>query len=137
MMKRMRWVGVVMVVGGMLLAAAAGVWAARGKRDVSRHSCVPMSPMKVTGASVEVINTKTGVIVYIDGEQGDVVSSIQRRAADAKEMHEHACACSGKTQTSRTKRRTKALYSCSMGDYAGPMTKDGRCPKCGMKLHKR
>ena len=26
------------------------------------------------------------------------------------------------------------VYVCSMEDYAGPMTKDGRCPKCGMAL---
>jgi len=26
------------------------------------------------------------------------------------------------------------VYSCSMGDYSGPRTKDGRCPKCGMSL---
>lgn len=136
-MKRTKLLGVAVAVGCMLLVAAVGVWAARGKRDVSRRSCVPMSPMKVAGASVEVINTKTGVIVYIDGEQRDVVRRIQRRAADAKEIHEHACSCQGKSKRSKTRRKKGALYTCSMGDYVGPMTKDGRCPKCGMKLHKK
>jgi len=28
----------------------------------------------------------------------------------------------------------EAVYACSMGDYFGPLTKDGRCPKCGMAL---
>lgn len=27
-----------------------------------------------------------------------------------------------------------AVYVCSMGDYSGPRTPDGRCPKCGMNL---
>lgn len=27
-----------------------------------------------------------------------------------------------------------AVYICSMGDYSGPRTPDGRCPKCGMNL---
>ncbi|MBI4375095.1 MAG: hypothetical protein HY549_01470 [Elusimicrobia bacterium] len=31
----------------------------------------------------------------------------------------------------------EATYICSMGDYSGPMTKDGRCPKCGMTLQKK
>ena len=26
------------------------------------------------------------------------------------------------------------VYSCPMGDYKGPQTKDGKCPKCGMNL---
>jgi hypothetical protein len=29
------------------------------------------------------------------------------------------------------------VYACPMGDYEGPMTKDGRCPKCGMQLQKK
>ena len=28
-------------------------------------------------------------------------------------------------------------YVCPMGDYSGPRTKDGRCPKCGMNLQKK
>lgn len=27
-----------------------------------------------------------------------------------------------------------ALFVCPMGDYSGPKTSDGTCPKCGMKL---
>ena len=30
----------------------------------------------------------------------------------------------------------KEIWSCSMKDYRGENTKDGRCPKCGMKLEK-
>lgn len=31
----------------------------------------------------------------------------------------------------------QAVYACPMGDYHGPMTQDGRCPKCGMTLQKK
>lgn len=31
----------------------------------------------------------------------------------------------------------KATYVCPMGDYSGPNTPDGRCPKCGMDLQKQ
>jgi|CXWL01.1.fsa_nt_gi hypothetical protein len=27
-----------------------------------------------------------------------------------------------------------AVFICTMGDYSGPRTPDGRCPKCGMNL---
>lgn len=31
----------------------------------------------------------------------------------------------------------KEVYACPMGDYRGPKTPDGRCPKCGMNLQKQ
>lgn len=34
-------------------------------------------------------------------------------------------------------RATGDVYACSMGDYSGPKTPDGRCPKCGMTLQLR
>jgi len=32
------------------------------------------------------------------------------------------------------KEAASAVNVCPMGDYSGPNTKDGRCPKCGMNL---
>jgi hypothetical protein len=43
----------------------------------------------------------------------------------------------GKTSAKKTKKPKADVYICSMGDYEGPLTKDGRCPKCGMQLHKK
>lgn len=31
----------------------------------------------------------------------------------------------------------QVTYVCPMGHYSGPLTKDGRCPKCGMTLQKQ
>jgi hypothetical protein len=42
--------------------------------------------------------------------------------------------CSGDEPCKET---TEAVYVCPMGDYTGPKTKDGSCPKCGMSLQKR
>jgi hypothetical protein len=28
----------------------------------------------------------------------------------------------------------EAVFICAMGDYSGPRTQDGKCPKCGMNL---
>ena len=33
--------------------------------------------------------------------------------------------------------RKAEVYVCPMGDYEGALTKDGRCPKCGMQLQKK
>jgi hypothetical protein len=32
------------------------------------------------------------------------------------------------------KKEAKAIWVCPMGDYSGPKTADGKCPKCGMDL---
>ena len=32
------------------------------------------------------------------------------------------------------KKMEKAVWVCPMGDYSGPETADGKCPKCGMDL---
>ncbi len=32
------------------------------------------------------------------------------------------------------KKMEKAVWVCPMGDYSGPKTADGKCPKCGMDL---
>lgn len=37
-------------------------------------------------------------------------------------------------KTKKSKKAVKAVWACPMGDYSGPKTKDGKCPKCGMDL---
>jgi hypothetical protein len=32
------------------------------------------------------------------------------------------------------KKMAKEVWVCPMGDYSGPKTADGKCPKCGMDL---
>jgi hypothetical protein len=31
-------------------------------------------------------------------------------------------------------KKVQAVWVCPMGDYSGPKTADGKCPKCGMDL---
>ncbi len=31
-------------------------------------------------------------------------------------------------------KKAASIWYCSMGDYTGPKTADGKCPKCGMDL---
>ena len=40
-----------------------------------------------------------------------------------------------KSKTSKAK-AAQEVWVCPMGDYSGPKTKDGKCPKCGMDLVK-
>jgi hypothetical protein len=39
-----------------------------------------------------------------------------------------------KKAAKKTDAQTQAVWVCPMGDYSGPKTKDGKCPKCGMDL---
>ncbi len=41
-----------------------------------------------------------------------------------------------KKKKAKKKSATKLVWVCPMGDYSGPQTKDGKCPKCGMNLVK-
>lgn len=122
-------------IGVLSLSIAAGVWAAKGsKHKGHEEQSGMMCPMHITGAKVKVKNTKTGVIIYITAVEKlpDVVKKIQMAAAHMKESK--CCPySSGKAHEAKGK---KALWVCPMGDYEGPMTKDGRCPNCGMKLKK-
>ncbi len=39
-----------------------------------------------------------------------------------------------KTKKKSVKPAAQAVWVCPMGDYSGPKTADGKCPKCGMDL---
>jgi rubrerythrin len=40
-------------------------------------------------------------------------------------------------KTKKAKKAAKETWVCPMGDYSGPETADGKCPKCGMDLVKQ
>lgn len=40
------------------------------------------------------------------------------------------------TEVVKKASKVKEIWACSMKDYRGEKTKDGKCPKCGMKLEK-
>lgn len=39
-----------------------------------------------------------------------------------------------KAKKTAKKKEAAAVWVCPMGDYSGPKTADGKCPKCGMDL---
>lgn len=54
-----------------------------------------------------------------------------------QKRQESANAVTGQAAQEPRGQTQQAVYACPMGDYRGPMTQDGRCPKCGMKLQKQ
>jgi uncharacterized paraquat-inducible protein A len=42
-----------------------------------------------------------------------------------------------KAKKKASKAAAQELWVCAMGDYIGPKTTDGKCPKCGMDLMKK
>jgi hypothetical protein len=45
-----------------------------------------------------------------------------------------AAAKAKKSKKKTVKPAAQAVWVCPMGDYSGPKTADGKCPKCGMDL---
>lgn len=106
-------------------------------------------PLRVEGAKVNVVKMETGVVIHVTGGDAATVAKIQASAdktaaapagkagccaghgakAAGKSCSGHGAKPAGKTASAKA-----GTYSCSMGDYAGAMTADGRCPKCGMAL---
>lgn len=134
----------VWVVGALLLAlgwgAKALACAAHAKENAkSAGGC----PMHVAGAKVSVVKIDSGVVIHITGGDAATVANIQAAGANAsagaasgkagcKDCAGHGAA---KQEAGKAASAAKAgVYACAMGDYSGPMTKDGRCPKCGMAL---
>ena len=64
--------------------------------------------------------------LYKKKDELQAEGSAERRAVKETCSVEESC-----TET------TETVYVCPMGDYTGPKTKDGSCPKCGMSLLKR
>ena len=48
----------------------------------------------------------------------------------------HAKTARKAVQKKTKKKSTQEVWICPMGDYSGPKTADGKCPKCGMDLIK-
>lgn len=128
-----------LVVMALALALSGASAAACEGREPGSHAggC----PMRVAGAKVSVVKMDSGVVIHVTGGDAATVADIQA-AADktaaapgAKGGCKHCAGRGGKPAAGKAAAAAKAgTYSCSMGDYAGSMTADGRCPKCGMAL---
>lgn len=129
-----------MVVGALALALSGGALAlaeGAGSKETAKHAGA--CPMHVPGAKVSVVNIESGVVIHVTGGDAAAAAKIQAAAAgvsgnpaEAKGGCKH---CAGHGSARPADAPAKAgTYACSMGDYSGPQTKDGRCPKCGMTL---
>lgn len=116
-----------LALGGGVLALAAG----ESAKEKGNHAggC----PMHVSGAKVSVVEIGSGVVIHVTGGDAVTVARIQAAAAGlgAEASAKSGCKhCGGAAAGAAM----AAVYVCPMGEYSGPKTKDGRCPKCGMAL---
>lgn len=110
------------------LALALGAAQAYPGMEKGGH---PACPMKVKGAQVQVQKTETGVVIRVTGKDKATIGRIQAAAGDLARHHGTQGCPDGEENCGGPVR-----YGCPMKDYVGPMTSDGRCPKCGMNLEK-
>lgn len=138
---------IALVVGALLLAMGGGALALAGESSKDKGKHAGACPMRVPGAKVNVVNIDSGVVIHVTADDAATVAKIQAAAAgsdaggSAHSGCKHCGAAAGKPPAEASCAHgdscgdaKAAVYVCPMGDYSGPMTKDGRCPKCGMKL---
>lgn len=137
-----------LVVGALMLAIGGGALALAGESSKDKGKHAGACPMRVSGAKVNVVNIDSGVVIHVTAGDAATIARIQAAAAgagagdSAQSGCKHcgdAAASPPQTESSCEKEGScgdakTAVYVCAMGDYSGPMTKDGRCPKCGMAL---
>ncbi|HAH06136.1 MAG TPA: hypothetical protein DCM05_06350 [Elusimicrobia bacterium] len=121
------------------LAAAVGVRAncgacdsdGKGGAKAAAHAHAKACLMRIEGAETKVEKTAQGVVISVTGKDAQTVAKIQAAAADIGK----GCDCSKGCPMMKGDKVGK--FSCPMkGCYHGEKTKDGKCPKCGMKLEK-
>ncbi|MBI5209526.1 MAG: hypothetical protein HY927_06065 [Elusimicrobia bacterium] len=133
--------GTLAVAAAFVVAAGRPAPACDGcaghKADHKKEACCPM---KVDGAQAKVVNTADGVTITITSKDPETVKKIQESAAKAaagglKSCPKHGNGAEKAGAKAGKAEAKKAVYACPMKDcYRGEKTKDGRCPKCGMKL---
>lgn len=122
--------GMAVGISALALFIVAAVFAGKAVEHKSFKECCSgkhhmMCPVKIEGAEVKVVNTDNGVTIHVTAKDPKVVDKIQEAAISMMEK--------GSCQKHKGK---EAGYICPMGAecYKGPGTKNGLCPKCGMKL---
>ena len=136
-----------LAVGALMLAIAWGA-VAMAEQAAMKAKTEGACPMRVSGAKVNVVNIDMGVVIHVTADDAATVAAIKTSAAGLGSGHggHSGCKHCGGAMKKQTQPESscghgescggskEGVYACSMGDYAGPMTKDGRCPKCGMSL---
>lgn len=138
-----------LVVGALILAMTGGALAlAEGAGSKANAKHAETCPMRVSGAKVNVVNIDSGVVIHVTAGDAATVARIQAAAAESgtgDSAHSGCKHCGGAAaghppaETSCAHgdscgEAKAAVYVCPMGDYSGPKTPNGRCPKCGMRL---
>ena len=140
-----------LVVGALLLAIGGGALALAGESSKDKGKHAGACPMRVSGANVNVVNLDSGVVFHVTAGDAATVARIQAAAAGTgagASAHSGCKHCGGAAASPPPAESSCAhgdscgdakadVYACSMGDYSGPLTKDGRCPKCGMALSRK
>lgn len=142
----------VLFVGALLLAIGGGALAIAGESSKENGKHAGACPMRVSGAKVNVVNIDSGVVIHVTAGDTATVARIQAAAAGSGEgsaAHSGCKHCGGAAASQPPAESSSCahgdscgdakadVYACSMGDYSGPLTKDGRCPKCGMALSRK
>ncbi len=96
-----------------------------------------MTKLKKTASLIMAVVFCAGTLPPIVFAVGEKTPAAVRQSKPKKKGKPIAPA-SQKTSAGKKKAAAPiAQYVCPMGDYSGPMTKDGRCPKCGMALQEK
>lgn len=130
------------LIAGMLSLALGGGAIALAAGGSSKHKHGGACPMRVSGASVKVVKIDSGVVIHVTSGDAATASEIQAAAAGmgaggektgCKHCPMHGAGPAAKADEAGAAGKD-AVYSCPMGCYSGPRTKNGLCPKCAMKL---
>jgi Heavy metal binding domain len=77
------------------------------------------------------------VLLTVTLAQGDETAGATPAAVTAQPASTPAPKAKTKKAKVSKKKEVKETWVCPMGDYSGPKTADGKCPKCGMDLVKK
>ena len=68
------------------------------------------------------------------GKKGEATTPTANTTPVVKHKTKASASDHKKKTKSSSKKEAASVWYCSMGDYSGPKTADGKCPKCGMDL---
>ena len=119
-----------LLVGAMLIFAGAG-FAGQGMKSCPKMGgmvmkCQGKCPLMVEGASFKVENTKTGVIITVEGKDKTVIKEIQESAAGCAKM------CVAKQDVN-----AKVNPAVVLSKAEGNLQEQVICPVMGTKFKKK
>lgn len=89
---------------------------------------------KILGLMIVAVLLLSVQSVWADDSMGNAAGMSTPGMSAAPATTPAAKAKKAKKAKKAVKKETQAAWVCPMGDYSGPKTADGKCPKCGMDL---